>query len=87
MKFLFEFFIEDNYNYIDEKKHKFPIQVLLDLFEQFEAYYVFEKALEDFFCKGEEGYAYYVYMANQDLINSDNFPPILDNTIDLPDSE
>lgn len=84
MKFLFEHFIDSNFNRIEGKKLQFPIQVLLDLMEQFEAYYVYEQGLNTYFSEEEieEGYAYYCYMAQQDLLNWDNFPPILANTVD-----
>jgi len=91
MKFLFEYFIDDNFNVFDKgtKKLQFPIQVLLGLFEQFEGFYVYEEGLKEFFDaeEMEEGYAYYVYMAYQDLVNFDDFPPVLENTIDLSDVE
>jgi len=91
MKQLFEYFIEDNFNLFDKgtKKLRFPIQVLLSLFEQFEGYYIYEEGLRDYFTTEEidEGFAYYVYAANQDLINWEHFPPVMPHTIDSPFDE
>ena len=91
MKHLFEYFIESNFNLFEKKTKRlnFPIQVLLDLFEQFEGFYVYEEGLREYFTEEEieNGFAYFVYIAQQDLINWDDFPPSLPHTIDSPYDE